>query len=101
MTVRTAVDDPPLGRCECWCCGGIQDPGQPVHLGNHAEVTVCVRCAHILSKRASEIEDLARTGAAVRARDALRRGRDLAVHRGWHQRRVLGPPLRWLGKHTP
>lgn len=101
MTTRVAVNDEPQGRSECWCCGMIQDPAELVHLGNHPEVTVCTRCAHSLSKSASEIEDRSRTGLVVRARDEFRRLRKIVMRHGWHESRLIGRPLRWLGKHTP
>jgi hypothetical protein len=101
MTVHTAVEDESRGRSECWCCGVIEDPAKLVHLGNHPEVTVCTRCAHSISKWAAEIEDQARTGLAVRARDQFRNLRKGVVRRGWHHNRFIGRPLRWLGKRTP
>jgi hypothetical protein len=101
MTVRTAIDDSARTPSQCWCCGAIDDPTRLVHLGNHPEVTLCLRCAHFVGKRASEIEDLNKTGMAARGRDALRRARSGVIRRGWHQHPMLGPPLRWLGKHTP
>jgi hypothetical protein len=101
MTAQTAVQDKPAGGSECWCCGTIEDPTQLVHLGNHPEVTVCTRCAHSISKWAWEIEDQSRTGLAVRARDQFRRLRKTVVQRGWHRSRLIGRPLRWIGKHTP
>lgn len=101
MAAHTEFADQPQGRSECWCCGVIEDPAKLVHLGNHPEVTVCTRCAHSISKWAWEIEDHSRTGLAVRARDAFRRARKNVVQHGWHNGRFIGPPLRWLGKHTP
>lgn len=101
MTTRTAVEDEQQGGSKCWCCGMIDDPAKLVHLGNHPEVAVCIRCAHSVSKWAWEIEDQAQTGGAVRARDGLRRLRKEVVQRGWHQSRLVGRPLRWLGKFTP
>jgi hypothetical protein len=101
MTVRTAVDDATPAPSQCWCCGKIEDPTRLVHLGNHPEVTLCLGCAHFVSKRASEIEDQNKTGAAVRGRDLLRRARAGVIQHGWHQHPILGRPLRWIGKHTP
>jgi len=103
MPTRTAVEDQePRRRPECWCCGSFNDPGLMVRLGNHPEVAICTRCAHSISKWASEIEDRDRTGLPVRARDAFRRLRKAVVRRGWHHHhRLLGRPLRWLGRHTP
>jgi hypothetical protein len=101
MAMRTAVEDENLSRSQCWCCGVIDDPAKLVHLGNHPEVAVCTRCAHSLSKRACEIEDQGRTGPAARARDGLRWLRKTVVQHGWHQNRVVGRGLRWLGRFTP
>lgn len=102
MTVHTAIEDEQTpGPSQCWCCGAIQDPAKLVHPGNHPEVVVCTRCAHSLSKWAWEIEDQARTGLAVRARDRFRRLRKHVVRRGWHNNRLIGRPLRWLGRFTP
>jgi hypothetical protein len=84
MTTQLPVDDAPQGRSKCWCCGVIDDPAKLVHLGNHPEATICTRCAHSISKWASEIEDRSRTGVAVRARDQFRRPRKSAVRHGWH-----------------
>ena len=101
MPAYTAQDRQPSGRSECWCCGRIEDPAHLVHLGNHPEVTVCTGCAHTLSKWAGQIEDQARIGAAVRVRDQFRRARRTVIARGWHNNRFIGPPLRWIGRHTP
>lgn len=101
MTVSTAVDDQSRPPRECWCCGCTQDPNLVVHLGRHPQVAVCLQCAHFLSKRAAEVEDLSRTGAAVRVRNGLRRVRAVVIQRGWHQHPLLGRPPRWLGRHTP
>jgi hypothetical protein len=101
MTAQPAVQDETAGRAECWCCGTIEDPSQLVHLGNHPEVSVCTRCAHSISKWAWEIEDQSRTGLVVWVRDRFRRLRKMVVQRGWHRSRLIGRPLRWIGKHTP
>ena len=101
MRTHTAVEDEYLSPSQCWCCGVIDDPARLVHLGNHPEVVVCLRCAHSLSKWAWEIEDQARTGPAVRARDVIRRLRKTVVQRGWHHHRIVGRGLRWLGRFTP
>jgi hypothetical protein len=101
MSTQTVIQDQPRSSSECWCCGTIEDPAQLVHLGNHPEVTVCTRCAHSVSKWAWEIEDQSRTGLAVRGRNQFRRLRKTVVQHGWHRGRLVGRPLRWLGKHTP
>ncbi|HEX4698014.1 MAG TPA: hypothetical protein VH857_01480 [Actinomycetes bacterium] len=95
------VDPDPSGRSECWCCGTHHPPGQMVTLGNHSEVTICPRCTVFLRTRAREIGDRDHGGVSVLARDGLRMGRDWVVERGLHRSAVLGPPLRWLGRHLP
>jgi hypothetical protein len=100
--VHTAVEDEQAPvPSQCWCCGMIRDPATLVHLGRHPEVTVCTGCAHSLSRSAWEIEDQARTGLAVRVRDRLRRLRANVVRRGWHQNKIIGRPLQWIGRFTP
>ena len=85
----------------CWCCGQLLPVDRMVHLGNHPEVTVCIRCAHSLSKWAWELEDRGRTSPGARARDAVRALRKTVVRHGWHHHPLIGRYLRWLGKHTP
>jgi hypothetical protein len=99
--VRTAVEDDEPTRSECWCCGMVQAPEKMVHLGNHPEVTVCLRCAHFVHKQARGIEDQARTGPLVLARDRLRYARQKVIEKGWHRHPLIGRPLRWLGRYTP
>ena len=99
--MNTATHEAGEDPCPCWCCGQPQDPARVVPLGLHPEVMLCVGCAHLASKRASAIEDQHRTGAAVHVREVLRGVRELVVSRGWHEHRVFGPLLRWLGRHTP
>ncbi len=101
MTVRSAAGDGGPTGAECWCCGSIEDPGRLVQLGNHPEVGVCIRCAHSLSKWAREIDDQGRAGLAVRARTRARDVRTWVVRHGWHQHRIVGRGLRWLGRWTP
>jgi hypothetical protein len=101
MTAQTATEDERVGRPECWCCGIRQGSAKMVRLGNHPEVTLCTRCAHSVSKWAWEIEDADRTGIAVRARQQLRGVREAVVRHGWHNSRLIGRPLRWLGRHLP
>lgn len=101
MATHAAVEDEEPLPSQCWCCGAIEDPARLVHLGNHPEVVVCIRCAHSLSTWAWELEDQARTGPAVRFRDALRRVRRTVVRRGWHHNRIVGRGLRWWGRFTP
>jgi hypothetical protein len=69
-----------------------------VRLGNHPEVSVCVRCARWLGRQASEVEDRARGGPGVAARLLIRSARREVMRRGWHRSPVLGAPLRWIGR---
>lgn len=101
MNAQTVVDDETRSRSTCWCCGATEDPAKLVRLGNHPEVGVCTRCARSISKWAREIEDYDRTGLRVRARDWFRALRKTVVRHGWHHNRLVGRPLRWIGKHMP
>lgn len=72
-----------------------------VHLGNHPEVAVCVRCAYSLKTWAWELEDRSRTGLAVHLRSGLRLARRSVMRNGVHRRKWVGRPLRWLGRKLP
>jgi hypothetical protein len=72
-----------------------------VRLGHHPEVALCLGCARWAAKRAWEIEDRARTGPVVGVRNRFRALRRAVVDRGWHRHRLLGGPLRWVGKRLP
>ena len=101
-TVRTIVDtDEQPHPSECWCCGVIQHPELMVHLGNHPEVHLCIRCAYSVKNWAWEIEDRSKTGPAVKARNAFRRVRQSVMRRHLHQNKWVGRPLRWLGRRLP
>lgn len=101
MYTRTAIEDEFVGRSECWCFGTLDDPEKLVHLGNHPEVTLCLRCARWASKQADGIEDRSRTGLAVMLRDRARFARRVVIQRGWHRIPIIGTALRRLGRHTP
>lgn len=72
-----------------------------VHLGNHPEVAICIRCAYSVKKWAWEIDDRTRTGLAVQARNGFRTIRRNVMNKGLHQGKWLGRPLRWLGRKLP
>lgn len=97
----TAVEDEFASRSECWCCGNVNDPRDLVRLGNHPEVALCLNCARWVHLQAKEIEDRSKTGLTVRVRDELRSVRRRVVQQGWHRLPVVGPGLRWLGRHLP
>lgn len=92
-------DDGPAGVC--WCCGCSGTDKRMVHLGEHPEVAVCIRCAHSLSKWAWELDDRSKSGPGVMARDAFRAARTAVVQRGWQDSPLLGGPIRWIGKWLP
>jgi hypothetical protein len=86
---------------ECWCCGSAYQESELVRLGSHPEVGVCLRCAHFLHQQARRREDALRPSPASRMRDQLRSARLVVMQRSWHQKAVIGRPLRWLGRHLP
>ncbi len=99
--VITAVDLHDDGSVQCWCCGCLDPPDRMVHLGQHPEVHLCLRCAHFVHQQAWQIEDEGKRGPAAFTRDRLRDLRVEVMRRGWHQNRFLGGKLRWLGKCLP
>jgi hypothetical protein len=101
MATPTAVDDADMKPSECWCCGATGDSARMVHLGNHPEVALCTRCARWAAKQAWEIDDRLDTGPLVLLRERLRATRRRIVSRGWQHNRLLGGPLRWIGKRLP
>ena len=85
----------------CWCCGNDYPADRVVHLGSHPEVALCLDCARYLHLRAAERRDALRPSRAARVRDVLRTGRRVVIQRGWHHKPLVGPVLRWLGRHLP
>jgi len=100
MATQSAVPED-TDLIECWCCGRRQPVGSVVRLGNHPEVGVCLRCAHFLHQQAWNREDALHPSVGSWLRDALRSARHAVIQHGWHQRPVIGRPLRWLGQHLP
>jgi hypothetical protein len=99
--VITVIDQHDDGSVQCWCCDSVDAHDRMVHLGNHQEVHLCLRCAHFVHQQAWEIEDEGKGGSAAFARDRFRRLRAEVMQRGWHQNRFIGGRLRWLGKYLP
>jgi hypothetical protein len=89
------------GGIECWCCGSRHPDEDKVHLGNHFEVSVCVRCARSLHKWAGEVEDRDRRTPTARARDAFRSVRKIVVQHRRHRAPLVGRSLRWLARYLP
>jgi hypothetical protein len=100
MTAQPSTSEDGRGF-ECWCCGRRGGPNSVVHLGNHPEVIVCLRCAHFLHRQARNLEDADRRSPGVRVRGGLRAVRRLVMRRGWHQKAGVGRLLRWLGTRAP
>ena len=88
---------PQTGRC--WCCDQLYPPDRMVHLGTHPEVTVCGDCARFLHRRAALLDADATPMALIRR--ATQTASDQVLSRQIHERRVIGPFLRWLDKLLP
>lgn len=101
MTSAPVRDEQWPSGSECWCCGSVGNGDRMVHLGNHPEVALCLRCARFVAKSGREIEDRDKDGGAARARDQFRTVRKAVVRRGWHNAPVIGAALRWIGRRTP
>ncbi|MGN6636291.1 MAG: hypothetical protein ACTHJ6_12665 [Oryzihumus sp.] len=98
----TAIDQEGEGVTQCWCCGSMHAPARMVHLGDHPEVHLCLRCAHFVHHQAWAIEDEGKRGPAAFARDQLRNLRAEVMRREWHATtNVLGGLIRWIGRHLP
>jgi hypothetical protein len=93
---QTATGQAELSRC--WCCGRTSPDSALVHLGNHPEVGICINCVHFLRRRA---RDHQATVIRQRLRGAAESVRDGVMARGWHQRPLIGPALRWVNRHLP
>lgn len=100
-TAEAATESDAAEPLHCWCCNGVYQEDDLVRLGSHPEVGVCLRCAHFLHQQARGREDAARPSVGSRVRDGLRAGRRVVMRQGWHQKRVIGRPLRWLGRRLP
>lgn len=101
VSTPTASDAQQDAGSQCWCCGTVGDPLRMIRLGDHPEVQLCVRCARWAAKQAWEIEDRARTGPLVIARDRARLLRRRVIEHGWQHNRLLGGAVRWLGRRLP
>jgi len=65
----TGVQD--AGDVRCWRCDISDVPNRMVHLGNHPEVNLCLRCAHFVHQQTWEIEDEGKGGPAGESDYAL------------------------------
>jgi hypothetical protein len=86
------------GEGRCWCCGRAASEEMLVRLGNHPEVGVCLDCVGSLGRRARD-----RDASLVRKRLRSAAGsiRNEVTARQWHRLPVIGPVLRWIGRHAP
>jgi hypothetical protein len=98
MTAKTQAAVGEIGESGCWCCGRITDQDALVHLGNHPEVGICINCVHFLGRRA---RDYKATVMRQRLRGTAESIRSEVMARGWHERPVVGPGLRWINQHLP
>jgi hypothetical protein len=101
MAMRTAAEHPEREPSRCWCCGAVEEPHRMVHLGEHPEVTLCTRCARWTAKQAGELEDQRRSGPGVVVRSSLRAARRAVVKHDLQHSRLVGGPLRWIGRWLP
>lgn len=86
------------GESNCWCCGQPRSEDTLVRLGSRPEVGICISCVHFLRRRA---RDKQATVVRQTLRGAAESVRGQVMTRGWHQRPVIGPALKWLNRHLP
>jgi hypothetical protein len=94
----TTIEREPI---TCWCCDEERPESGVVRLGTHPEVAICLRCARELSNRGQEVEDHQRPSLATRGRDLKGAGRQFVIHHDLAELPVVGPLLKWIGRHTP
>ena len=98
MTAQTETAIGETGKSDCWCCGRLISEEALVRLGNHPEVGVCVSCVRFLGRRARDYQ-MSVTRKQLRGAAGSIRGE--VISRGWHERPVVGPVLRWIDRHVP
>jgi hypothetical protein len=86
------------GESGCWCCGRAASEESLVRLGRHPEVGVCLNCVGYLRRRAKDREASLMRERLRSAADAIR---GEVTARQWHRLPVIGPVLRWAGRHAP
>jgi hypothetical protein len=96
MSSETAVGE--TGESGCWCCGRVTAGETLVRLGMHPEVGVCVSCVRFLGRRARDYQASVMRSRLRRAAESVR---SQVMSRGWHERPVIGPGLRWINRHAP
>ncbi|EGD42756.1 hypothetical protein NBCG_02888 [Nocardioidaceae bacterium Broad-1] len=88
-------------RLRCWCCDNEFPATEVVHLGAHPEVSICFDCARWVRRRALLRADAGRRGLRGGLRRTLAQTRAAVIGRGWHDRPVIGPILRWVDRRRP
>jgi len=101
MTTDAVQDHPETPQSRCWCCGAQESDSDLVHLGNHPEVGICIRCAGWVRRRARELEDRHSHGIPARLRGLVRGARATVMAKGWHERGPLGALLRRIDRYLP
>lgn len=99
--MTAATEHETVSPTECWCCGSCYPETELVHLGNHPEVGICVSCSRWVRRRAVRRDDHRRRSPAAWARRGIDRARNAIIHRGWHDRGLLGKLLRRIDRHLP
>jgi hypothetical protein len=98
MSAETQAAAGRAGTSSCWCCGQMRPEDALIHLSSHPEVGICVNCVHFLQRRA---RDHQATAVRKRLRSGAESVRGQVIARGWHQRPVIGPALKWLNRRLP
>jgi hypothetical protein len=98
MSAETHAAAEPASQSTCWCCGRASAEDSLVRLGNHPEVGICINCVRFLQRRARDHQATVMRQRVRGAAESVRRG---VMARGWHQRPVVGPALRWVNRHLP
>jgi hypothetical protein len=98
MSPETGTGTDQADQSSCWCCGRTSSEEALVHLDNHPEVGVCIDCVRFLRRRA---RDYQATVIRQRLRGTAESIRGEVIARGWHQRPVVGPALKWVNRHLP
>jgi len=108
--VRDTVTDRPnsatlsavSGRSRCTPSRAItRSPAHQPRPAPGGNIGRASRCAYFLHQQAMQREDALRRSIGSRLRDGLRWGRRVVMDHHWHQRSVIGRPLRWLGRYLP
>jgi hypothetical protein len=73
--------------------------GGSIRLGDHTEVAVGFRSVRFLRRQAGARIDASHPSRPARARGLVPSARQVVVTRGWHQRRVIAPLLRWMDQY--